>query len=39
MLFNILFLIALFTPLLVIAAGVLVHGQDRERRRNTQVPP
>ncbi len=37
--FKILFLIALFAPLLVIAAGAVVHGANREPRQNTKLPP
>jgi hypothetical protein len=37
--FKILFLIALFAPLLLIAAGAIVHGPHREPRQNTELPP
>jgi hypothetical protein len=37
--FKIVFLIALFAPLVLIAAGAILHGSDREPRRDTQVPP
>jgi hypothetical protein len=36
--FKTLFLIALFAPLLVIAAGTVVHGTNREPRQNTKLP-
>jgi len=37
--FKIVFLIALFAPLVLIAAGAILHGPDREPRRDTQLPP
>jgi hypothetical protein len=37
--FKILFLIALFAPLLLIAAGAAVHRSHREPRENTELPP
>jgi hypothetical protein len=37
--FKVLFLIALFAPLLLIAAGAIMHEPNPEPRRNTQLPP
>ncbi len=37
--FKILLVIALFAPLLLIAAGAIVHGPHREPRRDTELPP
>ena len=37
--FKILLVIALFAPLLLIAAGAIVNGPHLEPRRNTELPP
>jgi hypothetical protein len=37
--FKILFLIALFAPLLLIAAGTIARGPKRQPTRDTQLPP
>jgi len=37
--FKILFLIAVFTPFLLIAAGAIARGPKREPLQDTQLPP
>jgi hypothetical protein len=37
--FKILLLIALYVPMLVVAAGTILHDPHRQPTQNTQMPP
>jgi hypothetical protein len=37
--FKILLLMALFLPMLLVAAGTMLHGPHRQPTQNTQLPP
>jgi len=39
MAFKILFMFPLFAPVLLIAAGIVMHGPQREPAQSTKLPP